>query len=203
MSELKFDDHAVIHGVQVKAIFFDGDAARSEQDLVRRVLPPLTAAPTPPTVLVTEEDRKNFYCGLLVAQPDTVLAHGRGLICVEYKFVGYRNHTRSNWRNEIRLPDMLQNIVSSYVVAQSERKVTACVLRYHNVLYLLTPGADVVQRLLDMAPLAMTYYAETRRVAAAQLAKFSSARIQELYPREETARAAEGKVAHKALLRRD
>jgi hypothetical protein len=203
MSELQWHDQAVINGIQVKAFFFDGNAAKAETDLVRRAVPMLANAPVKPAVLATEQDRKNFYHDILVAQPDAVFAHGQGLVCVEYKFVGFKDHSRQNWRNEIRLGDMLQNIVASFVVAQSQRKVTACILRYHNVAYLLTPGEAVINMVVGLAPMAMAYYAETRRVAAKQLAKFALERVQSAFPRAETERAAEGRVAHDTLLRRD
>lgn len=203
MSELHWHDTATIHGIQVKAFFFDGKSAQEETDILRRALPMLVDAPVKPALVATESDRKNFYFENLVAQPDVVFSHGSGLICVEYKFVGYRDHSRQRWKREIRLVDMLQNIVASFAVAQSQKKVTACVLRYHNVAYLLTPAQELVEELRRLAPLGMTYIGDNRRIAARQLADFACSRIEKLYPGEESARAAEGKVAHDALLRRD
>ena len=203
MSELKWHDEATIHGIQVKAFFFDGKSAQEETDILRRALPMLVDAPVKPVLVATEADRKNFYFENLVAQPDVVFTHGAGLICVEYKFVGYRNHSRQKWRREIRLVDMLQNIVASFAVAQSQKKLTACVLRYHNVAYLLTPTAELVQELRRLAPLGMDYIGDRRRIAARQLADFACTRIEKMYPGAESARAAEGKVAHDQLLRRD
>lgn len=203
MTQLNWHDQGVIHGIQVKAFFFDGDAAKNDSDLLRRTLPMLADAPVKPRVVATEEDRKNFYVGQLVAQPDAVFEHGAGQLCIEYKSVGYRNHTRQGWQNEIRLPDMLQCIIASFAVAQETRKVTACVLRYHNVVYLLVPSEELIKLLVGLLPLAMAYYAETRRVAAAQLAKFAVERVQKAYPKAETAASAAGKVAHASMLRRD
>jgi hypothetical protein len=203
MSRIQWHDEAVINGINVKAFFFDGNAAKDETDLVRRAVPMLADAPVKPTVLATEQDRKNFYFDILVAQPDAVFAHGSGLVCVEYKFVGYRDHSRQSWRTEIRLGDMLQSIIAAFVVAQSQKRVTACVLRYHNVAYLLTPSEELVRMVTSLAPMAKAYYAETRRVAAKQLAIFTRERVQSAFPRAETERAAEGRVAHDALLRRD
>lgn len=203
MSELNWHDQAVIHGIQVKAFFFNGKAAKEDADLVRRALPMLAAAPVKPSVVVTEEDRKNFVAGKLVAQPDAVFTHGTGLVCVEYKSVGFRNHSRQKWQTEIRLADMLQALIGSYAVAQETGKLTACVLRYHNVAYLLVPTEALITMLVGLVPLAMTYYAETRRVAARQLAKFAVERVQSAYPAAETARMAAGRAAHESLLRRD
>lgn len=203
MSDLNWHDQGVIHGIQVKAFFFDGDAAKADASLLRRTLPMLAEAPVKPVVVATEEDRRNFRAGQLIAQPDAVFTHGAGLVCVEYKSAGQRNHSRQGWQSEIRLVDMLQCIIASLAVAQETRKVTACVLRYHNVAYLLVPSDELLALLVGLIPMAMTYYAETRRVAAAQLAKFAVERVQKSYPKAETAAMAAGKVAHASMLRRD
>ena len=203
MSAIAWHDEATIHGIQVKAFFFDGKSAQEETDIIRRSVPMLSDAPVKPVLVATESDKRNFRFENLIAQPDVVFEHGSGLICVEYKFVGYRNHSKQRWKREIRLVDMLQNIVASYVVAHDLGKVTACVLRYHNVAYLLTPPAALVQELRRLAPLGMTYIGDPKRIAARQLADFADTRIEKLYPAQESARAAEGKVAHDKLLRRD
>ena len=203
MSTITWHDEATIHGIQVKAFFFDGKSAQEETDIHRRALPMLVDAPVKPVLVATESDRRNFHFENLVAQPDTVFSHGSGLICVEYKFVGYRDHSRQRWKREIRLVDMLQNIVASYVVAQELKKVTACVLRYHNVAYLLTPQPALIAELRRLAPLGMTYIGDRKRIAARQLADFAETRIEKLYPGQVSARSAQGKVAHDTLLRRD
>ncbi len=81
--------------------------------------------------------------------------------------------------------------------------VTACVLRYHNVAYLLTPSEDVIKILVGLVPLATKYYDEKRRIAARQQAKFALERVQTKFPRAETERSIEGRVAHDTVLRRD
>ena len=205
MSEIIWQDQAVIHGIHVKAFFFDGAAAALETQLLRRTLPLLNDAPVKPALIATEEDRKNFYFENLVAQPDCVFSHGRGLICVEFKTGQYRDHELHRWQKQIRLADMLQNIVASYVVAQSYKKVTACVLRYHNVNYLLTPPAELVAELVRLAPLGMAYHRDPKRIAARELGKFAADRVEKLYPSQEpeSAGAIEGRLAHDRMLRRD
>lgn len=203
MTTLQWHDQDVIHGIQVKAFFFDGDAAEKEQVYVRRVLPMLADAPVKPVLLSTEEDRKNLFFGQLVAQADSVLEHGNGLICLEYKSGGGRDHARQNWRFKIKLVAMLQAIIASYVVAQTHRKVTACVLRYHNVAYLLTPSEGLINLLVSLAPQAMVYFQDRRCVAAAQLASFAQERVKKDYPMAETAAQAAGRVAHDTMLKRD
>lgn len=203
MTTIAWNDEAIIHGISVKAFFFDGQSAQNETDIVRRALPMLANAPVPPILVATEADRKNFRFQNLIAQPDVVFKHGSGLICVEYKFVNYKDHSPETWTRDVRLVDMLQNIIASFVVARSLRKTTACILRYHNAAYMLTPPEAMIQELRKLAPLGMKYVGDRRRIAARQLAEFAKTRIESMYPAPESARAAAGRKAHDTLLRRD
>ena len=198
--QIPWDDQAKLYGTHIKAFFFDGDAAKKETDLAKRVLPFFKTAK--PKTLYTEADRKNFYHENLVAQPDVVFAHGNGIICTEYKSVGGKSHSRTDWQLAIRLKDMLQCMISGYAVAQNLKKPTACVLRYHNVCYLLSPEPGVIQAMLRLIPMAMVYHADDKRVAAAQLAQFSLDKIRSTYKGPADARMAAVKVAHDAMLRR-
>lgn len=193
-------DQGLLYGVAVKSFFFDAEAARQEQDLPKRTLPFLGNAPV--NTVFAEEDKHNFYYGELVAQPDGVFEHGQGLIALEYKSVGLQPHSREQWPREIRLKDMLQCLIAGYAVAQSCRKLTACVLRYHNVCYLLVPDADVIGTMLRLIPMAKEYHREDRRVSATQLAQFSVERIRRTYPGPEDGRSEQGRVAHADLLKR-
>lgn len=197
---ISWHDQATLYGTQIKASFFDGDAVKDESDLAKRVLPFFTAAR--PKTMFTESDRQNFYCDKLVAQPDVVFEHGDGLISVEYKSVGSKAHDRTEWRQSIRLKDMLQCLIAGYAVAQTYKKPTACVLRYHNVCYLLSPEAGVIHSMLGLIPMAMNYHSEDRRISASQLAQFSMDKIRSSYRGPVDARSAAGKAAHESLLRR-
>ena len=100
------------------------------------------------------------------------------------------------------LKDMLQCMISGYAVAQNFKKPTACVLRYHNVCYLLSPEPGVITSMLSLIPMAMVYHADDKRVAAGQLAQFAHEKIRSTYPGPADARKAAGKVAHDTMLRR-
>lgn len=193
-------DQGVLYGVTVKAHFFDAEAVLQETTLPARTLPFLGNAPV--KTIFTEEDRQNFLCDELVAQPDAVFEHGQGLIALEYKSVGLQPHSPENWRREIRLKDMLQCLIAGYVVAQNYRKLTACVLRYHNVCYLLTPDPGVIGTMLQLIPMAKEYHREDRRVSATQIAQFSLERIRRTWPGPEDVRADQGRAAHADLLKR-
>lgn len=197
---LRWDDQTTLYGTRIKAVFFDGDVAYDQPDAAGRILPFLRQRK--PDVLFVEDDRKNFYCDQLSTQPDAVFAHGEGLIAVEYKYKNKRPTRRNDWQDQIRLADMLQCMICGYAVAQNFKKTTACVLRYHNVCFLLTPNAAMMHSVLDLIPMAMQYYGEDRRVSASQLAKFALAKVENTYPRSENARSEAGRIAHENLLRR-
>ncbi|MQY51302.1 hypothetical protein [Rhodocyclus gracilis] len=197
---INWHDQTTLYGIEVKAYFFDGDAVKDESVLAKRALPFLAAAR--PKTLFTESDRQNFYCDKIVAQPDAVFEHGDGLISVEYKSVGGKSHNRADWRQSIRLKDMLQCLIAGYAVAQTYKKPTACVLRYHNVCHLLYPEAEVIHTVLGLIPMAMNYHSEERRISASQLAQFSIDKIRSSYSPPDDDRSAAGKAAHESLLRR-
>src|SRR5690606_23457658 len=132
-----WQDEAFVFGIKVKATFFDAQAAENKKDLTERLLPFFKEAK--PKVLVTEADRRNFYADDLVAQPDVVLEHNGGLICVEYKSISGRQHDVGQWRSQLRAKDVLQCLFAGFAVAQTSKQLTACILRYPNVAYLLSP----------------------------------------------------------------
>lgn len=194
-----WQDQATIHGVAVKVCFFEA-AAVEKAALPRRLLPFLRDAL--PRVLFTEGDRRNVRYGELVAQPDAVLEHGNGLVCVEYKSFGQRPHSPEGWQREVRLKDMLQCLLAGYAVAQHYRTLTGCILRYHNACYQLCPPPSVIDEMLNLLPMAKNYYREAQAVSASQLAQFSVERIRTLHPGPADDRMARGRAAHAALLRR-
>jgi hypothetical protein len=117
---INWHDQGLIYGINVKSFFFDADAAQKEQSLPQRILPFLDG--TSINTLFTEQDKKNFFHGELVAQPDAVFEHGNGLISVEFKSVSGRLHNPENWSQQIRLKDMLQCVIAGYAVAQNYKK---------------------------------------------------------------------------------
>lgn len=194
-----WQDEAQLYGITVKPYFFDAQHAM-EMALAPRVLPFLEKVP--PKTMFTEEDRQNFIHGQLIAQPDAVFEHGNGLICAEYKSVGGQSHSLEKWRREIRLKDMLQCLIAGYAVAQSYKRPTACVLRYHNVCYLLVPDPGVIGVMLDLIPLAKQYFSEPRRISASQIAQFSVERVRAAYPGPKDPRSDQGRFAHESMLKR-
>lgn len=193
-------DEATLYGIKVKAFFFDAEAVNQEGDFVRRNLPFLTMSP--PQLLFSEIDKRNLTTGRIIAQPDAVLTHGSGLICLEFKSNSGRPHSRQGWQLQVRLSAMLQSLIMGYVTAQNWRKVTACVLRCHNVCYLLTPSPAVMRTVLEMVPMAIEYYKPNNPyVSASQLAKFVEPKISSEFKGPDDPRSQAGKDAHEHMLR--
>jgi hypothetical protein len=202
ITQIDWADNSVVFGIRVKPFFFDGDAASAEANPAKRILPFFKIAS--PKLLFADSDKKNFYHGNIVAQPDAVFEHANGLISVEYKSVGGKIHVPSEWRQSIRIKDMLQCLVAGFVVAQHYKKPTACVLRYNNVCYLLVPSSDLIEAVTGLVPMAIAYYAERSNVSSSQLAQFSVEKIRLTYKSsspQDFEKSAEGIAAHASILR--
>jgi hypothetical protein len=188
---------AALFGMNVSAAFFDGDAALEQPDVVRRILPflPNTSA----RLLFTEDDRKRFTFGRLIAAPDAVFALGAGMIVVEYK--SRRQLLAERWMFEIRLKDILQCVLAGLTVARTYRRTAANVLRYHNAAFLLAPERKVLETVWRLVPNACQYYG-VKSVGASRLAQHCEARVRQLFPVPFDSRSAEGRLAHARLFRR-
>src|ERR1039457_2410486 len=98
---------------------------------------------------------------------------------------------------------MLQCLIAGYAVAQTFKKPTGCVLRYHNVCHMLVPDPKVISIMLNLIPLAIQYFPSGEgKIPSAKLAAFSTDRVQLAFPGPKDARAEEGRLAHKLLLKR-
>ena len=186
------------NGIRLKARFFDGDAAEGSDDRVARTLCFLPA--TSARMLWREQDRRNLRWGSVVAQSDGVYALGDGLVNLEYKSRGKRPIERQAWLREVRLKDMLQCLVMAVVVAQTQSKACAAVLRYHDAGILLVPQQALLDTLFGLVPQACAYYGSTD-VAATDLAKFAEPRIEKDFVWRDEPRSRAGVEAHNQLFR--
>jgi len=175
---LPWVQEAVLHGIYVKAAFFDGDKADRQANVVERILPffPGTRA----RLSFSEGDRRNLTLGALIVQPDAVFALGDGLINVEYKSRSKRPIDSSQWHFEISLEHMLQCMLCGLVLAQTQKQIVANILRYHNAAFFLQPRPEVMQLTWNLITMACAYH-EDRRVGAQQLARFASERVRKAF----------------------
>ena len=201
--DLDWTDRRSVHGCDVSARFFDPETVDREDDFARRLLPVFKRAR--PEVLYSEQDRKNFFADPLVAQPDAVLQHGQGLLCLEFKSQSRRPHRQDQWHRDIPCSAVLQALAGSVAVASVSGKPVASLLRCHNVLYFLRPQPELVDRMLQDAPAARDYWREKQYVSASQLAAFCEPWVKTRFAQRDDGQIASseaGRTRHDEMLRR-
>lgn len=200
---LAWHDTRQAFGFTVSAFFFDGDAAEREPDFVRRMLPVFRTAK--PRLLVTEGDRRNYRASTVVAQPDAVLAHGQGLISLEYKPQDKKYHRRDRWNEDIPVRGMLQCLIAAIAVSAETNKPTLPLLRCHNVIYLLNPYPAVLEKVVKLIWQAPTYWDDRADVSSSRVAKYCEPWVRETFSlatTESIARQQRGEELHATNLRR-
>jgi hypothetical protein len=175
---LPWHDEADVLGVRVRVFFFDPAEADARKDFVARQLPILRGGHTR---LLTPDGLRQTYCaGSLLAQPDAVLEHGDGLLCLSYKGSDGRLHAPAHWRAQWRVDVMLQCIASAMAVAGQCQQPTVALWRGTNVLCQFDPGVAVLECLATHIGAARHYWRELQSVSPAQLAAFCEPRLRAL-----------------------
>ena len=201
--ELNWLDRRTVHGCDISCHFFEPDRVDPEADFARRMLPMFNWAK--PALLVSEGDRQNYVLDPLIAQPDAVLRHGNGLLCLEYKSQSGRQHRPDRWHRDIPCSGVLQLVATSVAVAASTAKTVAPLLRCHNAIYLLRPQRKLVEHLLASVAGAKAYWGETRYVSSSQLAAYCEPRVKTRFgdrDEEQSALSQAGRARHEQMLRR-
>lgn len=201
---LDWHDDALICGIRVRAHFFDPAQVDARADFTQRNLPMLRQAR--PRLLASEGDGRRFAQGELCAVPDAVLAHGAGLICLEYKSESGRGHERERgrWKRQLKLRSALQCLAGAMAVSAELRLPAAAVLRCHNVAYLLDPQQPLVDLLAASVGGARAYFGEARYANASQLAAYCEARVVQQFRQldeDEQAAAERGRQRHAQMLK--
>jgi hypothetical protein len=186
------------NGVQLRVRFFDGVAADSEPDPVRRSLCFLPG--TIARLQWSELNRRNLRWGAVVAQSDGVYTLGQGLVQLEFKSRSGRSLDRQTWLRDVRPKDMLQCLIAAVVVAQTQGRLCAALLRYHDAGLLLVPEQRLMDLVFGLVPLACTFYG-TSDVSASDLAAFVEPRVQKDFPWRDEQRSRAGVLAHERLFR--
>jgi hypothetical protein len=200
---LTWTDRKAVHGCDISACFFDPDLVDREDDFTRRMLPVFKAAR--PTLLFSEQDRKNFVADPLIAQPDAVLRHGLGLLSLEFKSQSRRSHRPDQWQRDIPCSGVLQTVAAAMAVASETGKTVAPLLRCHNVIYFLRPHPELVGRLTGSTTRARAYWSEERYVNASQLAAYCEPWVRVRFGHQDDAQVASseaGRALHNKMLRR-
>ena len=175
---LPWHDEADLLGVRVRVYFFEPAALSADADFLARHLPILAGAA--PRLLAPEGRRDTYRVGGLQTQPDAVLAHGEGLLCLSYKGGDGRSLSPALWRSQWRVDMMLQSIASAMAVAGQCQQPTAALWCGTNVLCQFDPGVAVLECLATHIGEAMHYWQEPDAVTPAQLAAFCEPRLRAL-----------------------
>ena len=175
---LPWHDEADVLGVRVRVYFFDPVEVDARSDFVGRQLPILPGASA--RLLAPVGQRDSYRIGGLLAQPDAVLAHGNGLLCLSYKGGDGRLLAPALWRSQWRVDVMLQCIASAMAVAGQCQQPTAALWRGANMLCQFDPSPPVLECLATHIAAAQQYWNGTPQVNPAQLASFCEPRLRML-----------------------
>ena len=175
---LPWHDEADLLGVRVRAFFFDPAEVDARPDFLARQIPLLQG--TGARLLAPEGQRDTYQVSGLQAQPDAVLAHGNGLLCLTYKGGDGRLLDLQQWRGQWRVDVMLQCIASAMAVAGQRQQPTAALWRGANLLCQFDPGPPVLECLATHIGAAQHYWNNAPQVSPAQLASFCEPRLRVL-----------------------
>ena len=175
---LPWHDEADVLGVRIRAYFFDPTEADAAPDFLGRQLPILRGSAA--RLLTPEGRRQTYRAGGLQAQPDAVLAHGDGLLCLTYKGGDGRLLQPGQWRAQWRVDVMLQCIANAMAVSGQNQKPTAALWRGANLLCLFDPGVAVLECMATHIGAARHYWRALQMVSPAQLAAFCEPRLRAL-----------------------
>lgn len=184
---LPWHDEADLLGVHVLIHFFDPQAVDDWPDAVDRQLPMLAACTAPalrPRLLAPLDEPASYRVGRLVAQPDAVLGHGDGLLCLVQQ-CGLRGGLRGSgrgrhlrpldralWREQLPTDLVLQSVAAAMAVAGDRQRVTAALWRGSNAICQFDPGPAVLELLATQIDAARRYWNEPLQVSPDQLASF-------------------------------
>ncbi len=174
-SRLNWHDETEMLGVRVRAFFFDPQEVDARADFVGRQVPILQGSAA--SLIHPEGQRESYQVAGLLAQPDAVLAHGGGLLCLSYKGGDGRQHALTHWRRQWRADVMLQCIAAAMAVAGQRQQPTAALWRGANLLCQFDPGPLVLDCLATHITAARQYWNEALPVSPAQLASFCEPKL--------------------------
>jgi len=179
MSEqIEWHDEADVLGVRVRAWFFDPVQTALLANPVLQLLPMLSDAPPKPHSPLAQ--RSSHSVGCLTAQPDAVLVHGDGLLCLTHKGGDARLHELAHWQRDLRADAMLQAIAHAMAVAGQQQRPTVALWRATNVVYQFDPSPPVLECLATHIGAARHYWNEPVAINPAQLARFCEPRLRAL-----------------------
>lgn len=165
-------------GVQVHAHFFDPAEVDGRASFVERYLPVFAHAC--PRRLGGDSGRTQYTAGELLAQPDAVLEHGNGLLCLTHRHTDRIMLEPERWAGQLRADLMLRSIAGAMAVAGATQQAAAALLRVGNALLLFSPGPPVLECLATNIGAARRYWKAPKAVNVSQLASFCEPKLRAL-----------------------
>jgi hypothetical protein len=177
-TSLQWDAETLLLGVRVHARFFNPAEVDARASFVERYLPVFAKAC--PRRLGDEGGRTQYTAGELQAQPDAVLEHGNGLICLTHRHTDRLMVEPERWSGQLRADLMLQSVAISMAVAGALQRPAAALLRLGNALLLFSPGPQVLECLATNIGPALRYWNAAKVVNVSQLASFCEPKLRAL-----------------------
>ena len=175
---LAWHEEADLLGVRVRIFFFDPAEVDARSSFVDRQLPLLQGLNLRP--LAPDGQRISYSAGALRAQPDAVLVHGNGLLCLSHKGNDGRFLAPARWQQHWRVNTMMQSIACAMAVAGDRQLPVAALWRGTNVLCQFDPSPPVLECLASHIGAACDYWREPDVISPAQLASFCESRLRQL-----------------------
>ena len=171
-------DDARLLGVRVSAYFFDPLQINAKVSFVERNLPMFKQAL--PRRLGQGDQRDTYRSGDLWAQPDAVLEHGNGLLCLTYRHTERQGLDQAHWPSQVRIDGMLHTVAAAMAVAGARQKPVVALLRLGNAVLQFAPSPPVLECLATSIGDARRYWKAPQFVTAAQLGTFCESRLRAL-----------------------
>ena len=165
-------------GVTVHAFFFDPAEVNARAGFVERHLPIFNQAR--PRRIDDQGQRPSYLAGDLSAQPDAVLEHGNGLLCLTYRHTERVRLEREHWQRQLRVDAMLQCVAGAMAVSGARQQPVAALMRVGNALLQFAPSPPVLECLASSIAAARRYWNVPQAVSASQLASFCEPMLRKL-----------------------
>ncbi len=171
-------DDARLLGVRVSAFFFDAAEINAKVSFVERCLPMFKQAL--PRKLGQDDQRESYRSGDLWAQPDAVLEHGNGLLCLTHRHTERQWLDQTHWPGQVRIDGMLHTVAAAMAVAGARQQPVVALLRLGNAVLQFAPSPPVLECLATSISDARRYWNAPQFVTAAQLGTFCESRLRAL-----------------------
>ncbi len=171
-------DDARLLGVRVRAHFFDATEINAKVSFVERNLPMFKQAL--PRRLGQGDPREAYRSGDLWAQPDAVLEHGNGLLCLTHRHTERQWLDKAHWPGQVRIDGMLHTVAAAMAVAGAQQRPVVALLRLGNAVLQFAPSPPVLECLATSISDARHYWNAPQFVTAAQLGTFCESRLRAL-----------------------